>query len=241
MKWITGERPKYVFLFIFFCIFFTSNIFSQESASIKGRLSDKNGSIGFADVALYAAKDSTKALRYATSDSTGSFFIDKIPFGQYKLTAHLLGYKTVSEMMTITKTKPNISLGNITMEPDVTTLGAITVIAQSKLIDNKIDKMVYNAEKDITSQTGVATDILKKIPQVSVDVDGNVELQGNSSIRFFIDGKPSTILGSNITDVLQAIPANQIKSIEVITTPGAKYDAQGTGGIINIILKHNTL
>src|ERR1700749_5049836 len=100
--------------------------------------------------------------------------------------------------------------------------------------------MIFNAEKDITSQTGVATDILKKVPQVSVDVDGNVELAGSSSVRFLINGKPSTIYGSNISEVLQSIPASQIKSIEVITNPGARYDAQGLGGIINIILKKST-
>ncbi|MEP6845070.1 MAG: TonB-dependent receptor, partial [Panacibacter sp.] len=104
----------------------------------------------------------------------------------------------------------------------------------------KIDKLVFNAEKDITSQTGVATDVLKKVPQVSVDVDGNVELAGSSSIRFLINGKPSTAFGSSINDVLQSIPASQIKSIEVITNPGARYDAQGLGGIINIILKKST-
>ena len=97
--------------------------------------------------------------------------------------------------------------------------------------------MVFNAEQDLTSQSGVATDVLKKVPQVSVDIDGNVELAGSSSIRFLIDGKPSSAFGSNITDVLQSIPASQIKSIEVVTNPGAKYDAQGLGGIINIILE----
>ena len=113
------------------------------------------------------------------------------------------------------------------------------MIASNGLIENKIDKIVFNAEKDLTSQGGVATDVLKKVPQVSVDVDGNVELAGSSSIRFLINGKPSSAFGSNITDVLQSIPASQIKSIEVITNPGAKYDAQGLGGIINIILKQN--
>lgn len=115
----------------------------------------------------------------------------------------------------------------------------VTVSSAKGLVENKIDKMVFNAEKDVTSQGGVATDILKKVPQVSVDVDGNVELAGSSSIRFLINGKPSTAFGSNVADVLQSIPASQIKSIEVITNPGAKYDAQGLGGIINIILKQN--
>src|SRR3982751_2073763 len=116
----------------------------------------------------------------------------------------------------------------------------VIVTGSTKLIDNRIDKLVFNAEKDITSQSGVATDLLKKVPQVSVDVDGNVQLAGCSSIKFLINGKPSTAFGSNIADVLQSIPASQIKSIEVITNPGAKYDAQGLGGIINIILKQNT-
>ena len=86
--------------------------------------------------------------------------------------------------------------------------------------------MVYNVDKDVTSQGGVATDVLKKIPQVDVDVDGNVELQGNANIRFLINGKPSVMFGNNIADVLQSIPSSQIQSIEVITSPGAKYDAK---------------
>ena len=123
------------------------------------------------------------------------------------------------------------------MRKSENTLKDVVVTSQTKLIENKIDKLVYNAENDLTSVGGVATDVLKKVPQISVDADGNVELAGSSDIRFLINGKPSTAFGNNIADVLQAIPASEIKSIEVITNPGAKYDAQGLGGVINIILK----
>jgi len=202
---------------------------------------EKNTSVEFADISLYAVKDTTKALNYASTDSTGMFYLDKIPYGEYKLTAQMLGYKTISKTVVLTNGRPFVDLGNIAMSPDAMMLNSVEVIASTKSVENKLDKIIYNAEKDITSQTGVATDVLKKVPMVSVDVDGNVELAGGSGVRFLIDGKPSTIFGSNITDVLQSIPANQIKSIEVITNPGAKYDAQGASGIINIILKHNTL
>jgi outer membrane receptor for ferrienterochelin and colicin len=142
--------------------------------------------------------------------------------------------------VTVGKKGSALDLRIISLSKKQQMLESVTVTAPHDLIENKIDKMVYNAEKDLTSQGGVATDILKKIPQVSVDVDGNVELAGSSSIRFLINGKPSTAFGSSITDVLQSIPASQIKSIEVITNPGAKYDAEGLGGIINIILKQST-
>lgn len=119
------------------------------------------------------------------------------------------------------------------------TLEGVTIIGKKAIVENKIDKIVYNVANDVTSQSGAAIDVLRKVPQVTVDADGNVELQGNPNVRFLINGKPSSIFGNSLADALASIPASQIKSIEAVTSPGAKYDAQGTGGIINIVLNES--
>lgn len=195
--------------------------------------------VEYATVTLFA-KNSKKPLNGTTSDQGGLFTIPGVSAGTYTVVVEFIGYKPFTiNNISISKKKSVIDVKNIILARNQATLQNVTVTAAGRLIENKIDKMVYNAEKDLTSQTGVATDILKKVPQVSVDVDGNVELSGSGGIRFLINGKPSSAFGSSITDVLQSIPASQIKSIEVITNPGAKYDAQGLGGIINIILKKN--
>lgn len=115
----------------------------------------------------------------------------------------------------------------------------VIISGKKAIVENKVDKIVYNVANDITAQSGAAIDILRKVPQVTVDAEGNVELQGNPNVRFLINGKPSSIFGNSLADALASIPASQIKSIEAVTSPGAKYDAQGTGGIINIVLNES--
>jgi outer membrane receptor protein involved in Fe transport len=216
---------------------------NSNPGTIKGMVVDSSSrsTIAYATVTVFLNGNKKPAGGISTDDN-GNFKVDNLPFGNYSVVIEFIGYRSKTFNNVILSTKAStVSLGNIQLASNANVLAEVTVTGQKPLVENKIDKLVFNAENDITSQTGVATDILKKVPQVSVDVDGNVELQGSTDIRFLIDGKPSTIFGSNIVDVLQSIPANQIKSIEVITNPGAKYDAQGTGGIINIVLKHNTL
>jgi ferric enterobactin receptor len=230
-------------LFLLAASYGQNNNNGKGTGKINGKIIDSSSDLPleYASVTLFAT-GTNSPLNGTTSDSAGNFILTNIPEGNFSITIEFIGYKTLTlSNITLSRKHQEINLKKIPLKKKQETLQAVTVTAQGKLIDNKIDKLVFNAEKDLTSQTGVATDVLKKVPQVSVDVDGNVELAGSSSIRFLINGKPSTMFGSNIVDVLQSIPASQIKSIEVITNPGAKYDAQGLGGIINIILKKSTV
>jgi|SRR5690348_1419412 outer membrane receptor protein involved in Fe transport len=213
----------------------------QGKGEISGRVIDSaiNKPLEYATITMYK-QENKKPVNGALTDKDGHFIIKNIRNGVYRLVVESINHTSRSfNNIIIEKGDEHIELNGILLRLKSVNLQNITIKMPTRLIENKIDKMVFNADKDITSQTGAATDVLKKVPMVSVDVDGNVELAGSSSIRFLINGKPSEAFGSNITDVLQSIPASEIKSIEVITNPGAKYDAEGMGGIINIILKDN--
>ncbi|XZF16216.1 TonB-dependent receptor domain-containing protein [Chitinophagaceae bacterium MMS25-I14] len=187
-----------------------------------------------------ADEQTGKVINGASSDTKGIFAVTSLPDGTYRVVVDFIGYEkdTISNIV-LNSSRKEVPLGNIFISPSRQTLKGAVITAKTPVIENKIDKIIFNTANDITSQGGVALDVLKKVPQVTVDVDGNVELQGNANIRFLINGKPSSVFGNSVADALAAIPASQIKSIEVITSPGAKYDAEGTGGIINIILKDN--
>ena len=238
---------KHFFILFSFITGLTLQLKAQEpvnnaSGKITGRIVDSLSGkpVEYTSISLTTQSEG-KVVNGTTTDDKGVFKLTNVADGTYKMLMYFVGYKTGTlNNIVVSKTNPVIALGDIKLANKLATLKEVTVTSEKSIIENKIDKLVYNADQDITSQSGVAADILKKVPMVSIDVDGNVELQGNASIRFLINGKPSSIFGSNIADVLQSIPANQIQSIEVITSPGAKYDAEGTAGIINIILKKST-
>ncbi|HEY8930487.1 MAG TPA: TonB-dependent receptor [Mucilaginibacter sp.] len=210
-----------------------------EKGKITGKVIDAitKAPVDYATVSVFKQGGSSP-FNGASTDPKGNFKIDNIPAGEYIIKVDFLGYKQlVLEHLSISNNIKNLSLGNVQLSPVQNQLKGVTVTAAAPTVENKIDKLVYNPANDLTAQGGVAIDVLKKVPMVTVDIDGNVELMGNANVRFLINGKPSSIFGASLTDALQAIPASQIKNIEVITSPGAKYDAAGTGGIINIILK----
>ncbi|MFI5138752.1 MAG: TonB-dependent receptor domain-containing protein [Sphingobacteriales bacterium] len=216
---------------------------NDDRGKITGHVTDSitKQPVDYATVSIYK-QGSASPFNGASTDPKGAFTVDGIPNGDYKITVEFLGYKrhTIAHVI-ISNNNKNVSLGTVLLSPLQNQLKEVNITAAGPTVENKIDKLVYSPGNDLTSQGGVALDVLQKVPMVSVDINGNVELMGNTNIQFLINGKPSTIFGSSITDALQAIPASQIKNIEVITNPGAKYDAAGTGGIINIVLKDNNV
>jgi ferric enterobactin receptor len=186
-------------------------------------------------------RETGSILTGARTDSEGEFEIQDIPYGVYDIGVSFIGYEEVRiDSVELGDDQTEFSL-SITLLPSEISLAEVTIVSDRPVIENRFDKIVYNVSSDITSRGTVAIDVLRKVPHVTVDADGNVELQGNSNVRFLINGRTSSIFGSNLADALASIPASQIRSIEAITNPGAKYDLQGTGGVINIIMDNNRL
>jgi len=191
----------------------------------------------YASVSIYRSGGKAP-INGVLTDEKGSFKLNEVKAGKWKIVVSFIGYpsKTI-DPVTTTPEKPDFNMGIIKVAPSGKALKAVEVSATKSVIETKIDKIVYNAEKDITSTGGNATDVMRKVPLVSVDINGNVSLRGDQNVRVLINGKPSGAMANNLADVLKSIPADQIKSVEVITSPSAKYDAEGGAGILNIITK----
>lgn len=215
---------------------------TKGSAKIIGFLLDSTDSkpIEFATLALINTK-TNKPVDGTVADGVGKFTLNKVAVGTYKIVVSFIGYESKTVFINVSEKNDDRDLGVIKLQQSSKMLSEVTVEGQRALIEERVDRTVYNAEKDASNKGGDATDVLKKVPMLSVDLDGNPSLRGSTSVKVLINNKPSTIMASNIADALRQIPADMIKSVEVITSPSAKYDAEGSAGIINIVTKKNTL
>ncbi len=231
---------------VLLCTTLTTVVFAQDipkgNAKIIGAVIDldNNLPVEFANVALIdPATD--KPVDGSVCDDKGKFVINKVAEGTYNVSISFIGYETQTLNGITVGKRGDVNLGLIKLGSSTKVLGEVVVEAEKILIEERVDRTIYNAENDATTRGGDATDVLKRVPMLSVDLDGNVSLRGSQNVTVLINNKPSTIMASSIADALRQIPADQIKSVEVITSPSAKYDAEGTGGIININTKKNTL
>ncbi len=219
----------------------------QGTPSITGRItgalvdSTTNAPVEFATVVVVNPKTGAQ-LDGGITDDKGAFKLPEVKLGTYELHFSFLGYKPkVIGGVELTPESPDFDAGQVFMTPEGVTLAEVEVKGEAAVVENRIDKLVYNADKDVTAMGGDAANVLQKVPLLAVDAEGNVSLRGSSNVQILINGKPSTIFSTNPADALKTIPADQIKSVEVITTPTAKFDGEGSGGIINIITKKKNI
>ena len=216
---------------------------NQNSSSPAGKISgylidaQTNQIIEYGNVVLFLTKDSSM-VNGTISDKEGKFTIDNLPFGMYYIKVSFIGYATkFIDSIRVNPKSLEVDLGKIFIDEQSIELGNVLVTGQKEMIINNLDKKVINVEKDLTSTGGSAVDVVGNIPSITVDLDGNVSFRGNQNIIILIDGKPSALVGASNSDILNSIPASSIESIELVTNPSARYDPDGSSGILNIILK----
>ncbi|WP_116126674.1 TonB-dependent receptor domain-containing protein [Lewinella sp. IMCC34183] len=211
------------------------------AGSISGTVMDAatNTPVGYATISLYTTAE--ELVNGTVSEDDGTYKVTDVADGTYRVEVSFIGYEKLSVSDVVVAGGRPTDMGTVNLGASAELLEEVTVTGQRALIEEKVDRLVYNAEQDQLSRGGDASDVLRRVPLLQVDLDGNVSLRGNGNIRVLINNKPSTIIASTVADAMKMIPADQIKSVEVITSPSAKYDAEGSGGIINIITKKNSL
>lgn len=210
-----------------------------KEVTITGRVIDKENQqpLEYATVSFYSKKQN-KIVTGGITDSIGNFSIP-VKTGIYDIAVEYIAYKT--QKITNKKLTANENIGVFALEIDAESLAEVEVIAERTTVEIKLDKKIYNVGKDLTVSGGTVSDVLDNVPSVSVDAEGNVALRGNDNVRILINGKPSGLVGLNSTDALKQLPAEAIEKVEVITSPSARYEAEGTAGILNIILRRSKL
>ncbi|HLR25137.1 MAG TPA: outer membrane beta-barrel family protein [Fodinibius sp.] len=225
---------KIISLFsLIFCLI--SLAFGQtDQGHITGTIYDHNNeSVPYASVAVYDSSQTT-VVTGASSDSTGTFNIEVDP-GEYVLKVTFLSFKPYVQPFEVAGGATH-DFGTIILTPTSEMMDELVVRRERSQMELSFDRRVFNVGRDITSLGGSAVNVLNNVPSISTDIDGNISLRGNQSVRVLINGKPSSMVSGDV-DALRSIPANMIQKVEIITNPSSKYAAEGSGGIINIVLR----
>ncbi|WP_316816967.1 outer membrane beta-barrel family protein [Pedobacter nyackensis] len=223
-------------------LYIKTNAQTSGDGKITAKVVDaqSNETIPFASAIVMDRK--TKAVvKGMQADLNGNLIVTGLPKGVFTFKVSFVGYQTmVRDSVSISDAQNSINLGTVKMKAARgTALKEVAITAQKSTMQLGIDKKVFSVDQSLVSEGGSASDLLQNVPSIQTDVDGNVSLRGSTGVKVLIDGKPSLIAGGDIAQILQSIPASSIESVEVITNPSAKYDAEGQSGIINIVLKRN--
>lgn len=212
-----------------------SSVFAQTPVSVRGTLVDEqNAPVPFTTVALHRSADSA-LVAGATANEAGTFTIP-VAAGQYYLKISSVAYlsKVISPVRVA---NADVQIGTVVLKTSAQRLAEVVVQGEKSQMELALDKKIFNVGKDLANAGGTAIDVMRNIPSVAVDVEGNISLRGSGSVRILIDGKPSGLVSFKGGAGLQQLQGSQIERVEVITNPSARYEAEGMGGVINIVLK----
>ena len=229
--------------FLICCLFTMSSLFSQKQTKsnfikISGTVTDIRTNQPLEYATIIIENTETQKVSGGITDLNGQFSIE-MPKATYLISVAFISFKPAK--FPKEKITSNKDLGIIKLAENTNGLSEIVIVAEKTTVDIRLDKKIFNIGKDLSIRGGNASDVLGNVPSVQVDVEGNVSLRGNGNVTILIDGRPSALVGMNGADALRQIPAEAIEKVEVITSPSARYDAEGTAGILNIILRKNKL
>ena len=238
-------RTYFLLSFLFFSFFVRAqNKSGNGDGIIIGRVinAQTEKPMEYVSVKLLTLKDSL-VLSGVYTDDDGKFNLENLAYGSFLLKISLSGFETqFISQVTFSATTKLFNTGSIKLSQDkVVALESVKVIGKSDVLTTGIDKKIYNVAEDLSVKGGTVNDILNRLPSVEVDQDGNVMMRGEGTVTILIDGRPSSLSGGNGKTLLDALPAGSVERIEIVTNPSAKYNPDGTSGIINIVLKKNKL
>jgi hypothetical protein len=209
-----------------------------KEISITGKVIDAKSNQPLEYATIVLKNTDTQKISGGITDMEGKFDI-KTPTGNYEISVEFISFN--SKKYPKQNITSDLDLGTIKLSENSKSLNEVVIIAEKTTVDIRLDKKVFNIGKDLSIRGGNASDVLGNVPSVQVDVEGAVSLRGNENVTILIDGRPSALVGMNGAEALRQIPAEAIEKVEVITSPSARYDAEGTAGILNIILRKNKL
>lgn len=233
------KQLRYTILFLAFFLCHCKKGSAMDGVAVSGLIKDeKQDPLPGMSVKLYKFADNI-ALQSTISDIKGSYILKNLPAGKYKIEVSGIGFKAGRLSFTINEPDENITLPDIILQEDVTSLQEVVVTSQKQLLEVSKGKLVYNVDQKLAVSGNSAFELLQRTPSVSVNQDDNLLLKGNGNVNIMIDGKMTYLSPRQLSDLLKSTPAENLSKIEIISAPSSQYDAAGNAGIINIITKKN--
>ncbi len=220
------------------CLLFCSviNLYAQK-IEVKGKIIEAKTKMAIPYVTiLFCEQNNPDSVKYSgLSKENGEFSVKIDSVGDYLLRTYIFGFDEYEQKISVTESSNPLEIQTIKLITSAQKIDEVVISTQKQIIKTEAGKISYNVDADPEAQSSSVIDLMRKVPMLSVDGDDNIKLKGSSRYKIFLNGKPSPLFKNNAKEVLRSLPADQVKKIEIITSPGAKYDAEGIGGIINIV------